>query len=53
MDAQTRQQPAPDEGAHNADGDIGYETKTSPSHDLAGKPSRYKPDKQDDQQTLT
>jgi len=39
MDAQTRQQPASNESADDADCDVGNQAKSSPLHDLPRQPS--------------
>jgi hypothetical protein len=40
MDAELRQQPASDEGAHDSDDQVADETEAGSLYDLAGKPSR-------------
>ena len=52
MDAELRQQPAPDEGADDSDDEIADDPEPGALHDLTRKPSGNQADKQDDEKAF-
>src|ERR1700737_489672 len=52
VDAQLRQQPTADQGANDADADVGNHAEAGAANHLARKPSGDQTDQQDDEETF-
>jgi len=52
MNAQMRHQPAANQSAHDADGDVADDTKPAARDNFPRKPAGYEPDQQNDEKTL-